>query len=133
MQASSIVRKPVIWAVLGGGLIAALSGCDHYYPYPVDNSTQKQRAEACVARFDPEHKAPQVMTYDSATGTETHMNTEGRNVAVTAQNAQDNTALGMGGKVGGNMPAACTDYQPGVAPAAPAGPPHHKSSYNGYQ
>lgn len=128
MKAHILMKAGLMFAGLGA---LALVGCAHYYPYPVDNSTQKQRAEACVAQYDPEHKAPQVMTYDSATGTETHMNTEGRNVAVTAQNAQDNTALGMGGKVGGGIPTACTDYDPGAGPAAPP-PAHHKDSYNGY-
>ena len=125
------MKASILMAAGLGTLALGLGGCAHYYPYPVDNSTQKQRAEACVAQYDPEHKAPHVMTYDSATGTETHMNTEGRKVSVTAQNAQDNTALGMGGKVGGDIPTACTDYDPGVGPANPP-TPHHKDSYNGY-
>ncbi|MGZ3297474.1 MAG: hypothetical protein ACXWKW_01265 [Asticcacaulis sp.] len=78
----------------------------------VDIRTPEQRAQACVQEFDPKGKAPQVMTYDSNTKTEVHMNTEGRSVDVTAQNSTDNTAMGMGGKVGGRIPEACTDADP---------------------
>ncbi len=57
-------------------------------------------------------KAPQIMTYDSDTRTETHVNTQGREVTVTAQNATDNTSMGMGGKLGYKRPESCTSNDP---------------------
>ncbi|EGF92649.1 hypothetical protein ABI_10860 [Asticcacaulis biprosthecium C19] len=85
----------------------------------VDVRSERERAQQCVAAFEPDGKAPQVMTYDSKTGTEVHMNQDGRRVDVTAQNASDNTALGMGGKVGGKIPEACTDADPLPGAALP--------------
>ncbi|MDI7776309.1 hypothetical protein [Asticcacaulis sp. EMRT-3] len=125
----------LILAGLGAGLTLGMSGCVAYHRYPIayeDPRSPAERAQACVSTFEPDGKAAQVMTYDSATGTETHMNSDGRQVAVTAQNARDNTALGMGGKVGGGIPVACTDADPRVLPAYPAPPAHHKDGYNGY-
>ena len=119
MKASSFL----IFAGLGAA-VAALSGCTTYDDrrYPVsyeDQRTQEQRAAECVANFEPGDKAPQIMTYDSESKTEVHLNTDGRKVDVTAQNATDDTAMGMGGKVGGNIPEACTDAYPKPAPAIP--------------
>ncbi len=57
------------------------------------------------------------MTYDSSTQTEVHMNQQGRDVNVTAQNPTDNTAMAMGGTVGGDIPDACTDADPRPLPA----------------
>lgn len=100
--------------ILGGaGLICAgLAGCTRgYYDEPLsyDNRTQAQKAEACVDQFEPEGKAPQVMTYDSETKTEVHLNQDGKIVTLTAQNKPDETSLGMEGKVGGARPVTCTD------------------------
>jgi hypothetical protein len=58
------------------------------------------KARACVDQFDPQGKSSQIMTYDTKTKTEVHLNTDGRFVNVTGQNATDNTSLGMKGKVG---------------------------------
>ena len=131
--------KASIIVLAGASLLAmSLAGCSSYrdrdrYDYGYyDPRDQQERAQECVAAFEPSGKAPQVMTYDSDTGTETHMNTEGRNVNVTAQNNRDQTALGMGGKVGGNIPQACTDADPRPGPAIPRQPGHYKNSYNGY-
>lgn len=97
--------------IMGGiALVGGLSACDPgpRYDY-VDARTQAQRAEACVAQFEPDGKAPQVMTYDSQSKTEVHMNQDGKLVTVTAQNKPDATSLGMEGKVGGSRPSTCTD------------------------
>ncbi|MDV6332002.1 hypothetical protein [Asticcacaulis sp. 201] len=114
-------RSIVILAGLGV-IGVSLSGCESYYDQRyrtsyVDVRTQKEKADQCVAAFEPDGKAPQVMTYDSNTKTEVHVNQDGRRVDVTAQNAQDNTSLGMGGKVGGRIPDACTDADPNPLPA----------------
>jgi hypothetical protein len=107
-----------------GVVCAGLSGCetyrgDRYGTRYVDVRTQKEKAAQCVAAFEPNGQAPQIMTYDSDTKTEVHMNTEGKRVDVTAQNAEDNTAMGMGGKVGGRIPEACTDADPIPGSALP--------------
>ena len=126
----------VILAGLGIGLALSLSGCETYgrrgpdYGY-VDPRTSQEKAQECVAAFEPSGKAPQVMTYDSDTGTEVHMNTEGKRVDVTAQNNRNDTALGMGGKVGGGIPEACTDADPRSGPAIPRST-HHTDGYHGY-
>ena len=126
----------VILAGLGIGLAVSLSGCETYghhradYGY-TDPRNQQEKAQECVAAFEPNGKAPQVMTYDSDTGTEVHMNTEGKRVDVTAQNNRNDTSLGMGGKVGGGIPEACTDADPRVGPAIPRST-HNKNAYNGY-
>ncbi|MDC7684095.1 hypothetical protein PQU92_12465 [Asticcacaulis sp. BYS171W] len=116
--------------ILGGAglLCGGLSACsDPNYAYvPVDNRTQAQKAEACVQQFEPTGQAPQVMTYDSQSKTEVHLNQEGKVVTVTAQNKPDATALGMEGKVGGSRPTTCTDAT--VARGGPA-PKETKSSW----
>ena len=123
------MKAPIL--ILAGVAVVALTGCSSYgYDrdrdrdryQTVDVRTQKQRAEECVAAFEGDGQAPQVMTYDSKTNTEVHMNQDGRRVDVTAQNAQDNTSLGMGGKVGGKIPEACTDADPKPYGAAPRKP-----------
>ncbi|ESQ86171.1 hypothetical protein AEAC466_02970 [Asticcacaulis sp. AC466] len=124
-------RSIVILAGLGV-IGVSLSGCESYYGQRyrtsyVDVRTQKEKADQCVAAFEPDGKAPQVMTYDSNTKTEVHVNQDGRRVDVTAQNAQDNTSLGMGGKVGGKIPDACTDADPNALPAIRKRPDYHQS------
>ncbi|MDC7694611.1 hypothetical protein PQU94_09995 [Asticcacaulis sp. DXS10W] len=98
--------------IMGGfALMGGLSACEPggpRYDY-VDARTQAQRADACVAQFEPNGTAPQVMTYDSQSKTEVHMNQDGKLVTVTAQNKPDSTSLGMEGKVGGSRPVSCTD------------------------
>jgi hypothetical protein len=128
--------KASILIVAGLGVVAAgLSGCYSNYPREhtryVDLRTDKERAAACVAAFEPDGKAPQVMTYDSTTGTEVHMNQDGKRVDVTAQNASDNTSLGMGGKVGGRIPEACTDADPLPGAALPKDR-KYKTTWNSY-
>lgn len=100
----------------------SLSGCESYYDHRyrtsyVDVRSPKEKADQCVANFEQDGKAPQIMTYDSDSKTEVHMNQEGKRVDVTAQNTQDNTSMGMGGKVGGKLPEACTDADPNPLPA----------------
>ncbi|WP_349321359.1 hypothetical protein [Asticcacaulis sp. MM231] len=90
-----------------------------YRTKAIDVRTDKEKAAACVAAFEANGQAPQIMTYDSDTKTEVHMNTDGKRVDVTAQNAEDNTAMGMGGKVGGRIPEACTDADPIPGSALP--------------
>lgn len=138
-----------ILILAGAGLCVGLTGCTSvrvpvpnlgllvpvgltgYRTQTVDIRTDKEKAAACVANFEPDGKAPQVMTYDSSTKTEVHMNTEGRRVDVTAQNSTDNTALGMGGKVGGKVPQACTDADPLPGSAVPVhGSDKQKTSWN---
>ena len=125
----------VILAGLGIGLAVSLSGCETYgrrhTPDYVDPRNQQEKAQECVAAFEPNGKAPQVMTYDSDTGTEVHMNTEGKRVDVTAQNNRSDTSLGMGGRVGGGIPEACTDADPRSGPAIPRAT-HHTDGYHGY-
>jgi hypothetical protein len=100
-----------VTVILGGAVcLVALSSCGHRdEPLVLDNRTQSQKAEACIQQFEPEGKAPQVMTYDSETKTEVHLNTEGKIVTLTAQNKPDETAMGVEGKVGGARPKTCTD------------------------
>ncbi|MEM9966400.1 MAG: hypothetical protein AAGC58_13755 [Asticcacaulis sp.] len=91
-------------------MLGGLTAC-HHEPayYPVDNRSQAQKADACVERYEPDGKAPQVMTYDSETSTEVHLNQDGKVVTVTAQNKPDATSFGVEGKVGGARPESCTD------------------------
>ncbi len=137
-----------ILILAGAGLCLGLTGCTTvsvpvpdlgllvpvgltgYRTKTVDVRTDKEKAAACVANFEPDGKAPQVMTYDSSTKTEVHVNTEGKRVDVTAQNAQDNTALGMGGKVGGKVPQACTDADPLPGSALPVHNEKSKTAWN---
>ncbi len=118
--------------VLAGVAAVALAGCTSYHRgdryQTVDVRSANERAQECVQAFEPDGKAPQVMTYDSNTQTEVHMNQEGRRVDVTAQNATDNTAMAMGGKVGGKIPEACTDADPQPGPAIPTH--HFKTPWN---
>lgn len=110
---------------LGVTLLAGLGACSsgpQTVEKVVDSRNAAQKAAACVAEFEPDGKAPQIMTYDSKTKTEVHVNTDGKDVDVTAQNATDNTALGMGGRVGGSLPEACTDETPIAKPAIPVKP-----------
>ncbi|ESQ76173.1 hypothetical protein [Asticcacaulis sp. AC402] len=116
MKASILILAGL--SVLAAGLTGCQSNPRERTRY-VDVRTERERAQQCVAAFEPGSKAPQIMTYDSETGTEVHMNQDGRRVDVTAQNASDNTALGMGGKVGGKIPEACTDADPISGPALP--------------
>jgi len=113
----------------------ALGGCTSYYGRGrtdyVDVRTQQEKAAQCVAAFEPNGQAPQIMTYDSDTKTEVHLNQDGKRVDVTAQNAQDNTSLGMGGKVGGRQPEACTDADPLPATAYPKDRPY-RTSWNSH-
>lgn len=117
----------LLLAGLGLGAMVALGACT---PQTIENRvdlrTPAEKAAACVAQFETDGKAPQIMTYDSKTKTEVHVNTDGRDVDVTAQNATDNTSMGMGGRVGGNIPEACTDATPIAAPAIPSRPKSSK-------
>jgi hypothetical protein len=107
--------KLILAGLAVGGLVS-LGGCaqDYYHTRNVvyDVRSDQERAAECVAAFEPSGKAPQVMTYDSDTRTETHLNTEGREVTVTAQNSTDNTSMGMGGKLGVKRPESCTSNDP---------------------
>lgn len=112
--------------------LVSLTGCETYRrprTETVDVRSAKERAAECVAAFEPDGKAPQVMTYDSETGTEVHMNQDGKRVDVTAQNQADNTSLGMGGKVGGRIPEACTDADP-LPGSAASKDRKYKTSWN---
>lgn len=126
--------------------IAPLSGCTVWrpaIPVPdvrailptrtvyVDVRTPEEKAAACVAEMEPKGKAPQVMTYDSDTRTETHLNTKGREVSVTAQNATDNTSMGMEGKLGERRPDVCTSND--GLPRRDDRRDDRKNSYNGYR
>ncbi len=124
----SLLVHPKASILLLAGLGFGLSACTHVRTERVDVRNAQERAQECVAAFEPQGKAPQVMTYDSDTQTEVHMNQEGRNVDVTAQNATDNTAMAMGGKVGGKIPEACTDADPAPYEAEPKH--HFKTPWN---
>ncbi len=120
MKAAKLILAGAAVAAMIGGL----GGCSSYYGRRtptnyVDVRNQREKAAECVAAFEGDGRAPQVMTYDSETKTEVHVNQDGRNVNVTGQNAEDNTAMGMGGKVGGKVPQACTDADPIPGPAIP--------------
>jgi len=126
----------LIVAGLGLGLmLVSLGACESYggrtRRVVYDPRSDAERAAACVAAFEPSGKAPQVMTYDSDTRTETHLNTEGRQVTVTAQNSTDNTSMGMAGKLGEKRPESCTSNDP-VPGATRERDRHYKNSYNGY-
>lgn len=102
--------KIISLSAVGLTLLLGLSACHHTNPPIIDDlRTDAQRAQACVARFDPQGKASQIMTYDSKTKTEVHLNTDGRDISVTGQNSIDNTSVGMGAEVGGALPSYCTD------------------------
>ncbi|WP_443749529.1 hypothetical protein [Asticcacaulis solisilvae] len=108
----------LILAGLALGALVSLSACNSYYGenrshnLVYDVRSDQEKAAECVAAFEPSGKAPQVMTYDSDTRTETHLNTQGREVTVTAQNSTDNTSMGMGGKLGVKRPESCTSNDP---------------------
>lgn len=126
--------KASILLLAGLGVAAVgLSGCYNTREYTrnVDLRSQKERADACVVAFEPNGKAPQVMTYDSQTQTEVHMNQDGKRVDVTAQNHTDSTSMGMGGKVGGRIPEACTDADPIPGSSVPKDR-KYKTTWNSY-
>jgi len=107
---SGVAMKIISQSAVGLCLILGLSACgSSEVIVREDLRTDAQRAQACVAKFDPKGKASQIMTYDSKTKTEVHLNTEGRDITVTGQNATDNTSVGMGAEVGGSIPDYCTD------------------------
>lgn len=119
-----------------GMLVVSLSACTYYERnrrVVIDPRSDAERAAACVAAFEPEGKAPQIMTYDSDTRTETHVNTKGREVTVTAQNATDDTSMGMGGKLGERRPEACTSNDPIPRKTSSRGGNNYKNSYDGYR
>jgi len=96
--------------ILGGvALLVGLTGCETTRYEYVDGRTPAQRADACVASIENTDKAPQVMTYDSETRTEVHVNQDGKTVSMTAQNKPDATSMGARGTVGGGRPDTCTD------------------------
>lgn len=112
MRASILVLASL--GVIAFGLTGCqtMPGNNHYS----DPRSAKELAAECVARYEPGGKAPQVMTYDSATGTEVHMNQTGKTVNVTAQNHPDVTSMGMGGTVSDAPPTGCTDETVGAPP-----------------
>jgi len=96
--------------ILGGvALLVGLSACETTRYEYVDGRTPAQRADACVTYIENTDKAPQVMTYDSETRTEVHVNQDGKTVSMTAQNKPDATSMGARGTVGGGRPDTCTD------------------------
>ncbi len=121
-----------------GMLLVSLGACESYYNHRnssrlvYDPRSDQERAAACVAAFEPSGKAPQVMTYDSDTRTETHLNTEGRQVTVTAQNSTDNTSMGMAGKLGEKRPESCTSNDP-IPGTTREKDRNYRNSYNGYK
>lgn len=127
----------LIVAGLGLGMIVSLAGCNHYGSDRRveirETRTAAERAAACVAAFEGENgKAPQVMTYDSDTRTETHLNTDGRKVTVTAQNAVENTSAGMGVTLGERRPESCTSNDP-VPHDTARRDRNYRNSYTGYR
>lgn len=125
----------LIVAGLSLGMIVSLAGCATYQTRRVEyreTRSASERAAACVAAFEGENgKAPQVMTYDSGTGTETHLNTEGRKITVTGQNAGDKTSAGMGVTLGERKPESCTSNDP-VPRDAGRTDRNFRNSYTGY-
>jgi hypothetical protein len=103
--------KIISLSAVGLTLLLGLSACgSNEVVLRDDLRTDAQRAQACVARYDPQGKASQIMTYDSKTKTEVHLNTDGKDIRVTGQNSTDNTSVGMGAEVGGyDLPTYCTD------------------------
>ncbi len=126
----------LIVAGLSLGMIVSLAGCATYQTRRVEyreTRSASERAAACVAAFEGENgKAPQVMTYDSGTGTETHLNTDGRKVTVTAQNAGDKTSAGMGVTLGERKPESCTSNDPVPRETDRRGDRNYRNSYTGY-
>ncbi|WP_189485692.1 hypothetical protein [Asticcacaulis endophyticus] len=88
------MRVKLIIAVLGAG--AMLSGCVSTYTSPVAVLSTGEQAGRCVRKTDGK-KAPQIMTYDSDSRTETHASNEGDEYKYSVQNKPQRTAVGVKG------------------------------------
>lgn len=96
-------------AVMLSAVVVTGCGSRRDYTYVPPQRLDALKAQACVERYEPNGKTPQVMTYDSSTNTEVHLNQDGKVVTVTGQNKPDSTSFGVGAKVGGARPDNCTD------------------------
>lgn len=83
----------------------ALGGCETVTIAERDQ-TAAQAADACVADIEGGKKAPQIMTYNTTSKVETHVQTFPDGAAMTVQDRQANKATGVDIKVG-DRPYSC--------------------------
>jgi hypothetical protein len=105
--------KPMRLAIIGAlSLGTLLSGCVSTNTRPLTMLSSNEQAARCVARTDMEDPnigygainvtdrappAPQIMTYDPVTKTETHVSSDGTNYSFSAKNRREQTGVGIKG------------------------------------
>jgi len=106
---------------IGSGLAALLSGCAHQTVYVEHTKTAEQAMQGCVADIDPSKKPPQIMTYNTDTKLETHVQTYGDGAAMVVKDESNNKATGVDTVVG-ERPYSCNANGKDVSTLAPATP-----------